>query len=102
MVALIQKTKQIKMLKLNKLKKRIPKLDDPGNEPLFIKVKFRETVLVGEGEIYKVLSFVKGARDSLAPTLTQVANVDAGEIKCFHRMKAKEIVCSYDQKQLKR
>ena len=43
---------------------------------LFIKAKSRDTVLVGEDEIYKVLSFVGGARDPLAPTNFQMANVD--------------------------
>ena len=38
-------------------------------EPLFLKVKYRDTVLVGEDEICKVISYVEGARDPLAPTL---------------------------------
>ena len=32
-------------------------------------VKFRDTGLVGEDEICKVLSFIRGAIDTLAPTL---------------------------------
>ena len=36
-------------------------------DPLFLQVKSRDTVLVGEDEICKVLSFVGGARDPLAP-----------------------------------
>ena len=34
-------------------------------DPLFLRVKSRDTVLVGEDEICKVLSFVGGARDPL-------------------------------------
>tara|TARA_Y100001968_G_scaffold327543_1_gene372795 strand:+ start:27 stop:173 length:147 start_codon:yes stop_codon:yes gene_type:complete len=44
-------------------------------EPDFLQVKPGDTVLVEEDEICKVLSFVGGARDPLAPTLFQVANV---------------------------
>ena len=69
---------------------------DIEGEPLFLKVKSRDTVLVGEGEICKVLSFVGGARDPLAPTLFQVANVDTGEIKFVHGEEVKEIVCTYE------
>jgi len=66
-------------------------------EPLFLKVKSRDTVLVGNDEICKVLSFVGGARDPLAPTLFQVANVDTGEIKFVHGEEVKEIVCTYEE-----
>ena len=45
------------------------------NEPEFLKVKPGDTVLVGEDEIAKVLSFVGVARDPDAPKLFQVANV---------------------------
>ena len=65
-------------------------------EPLFLKVRSRDTVLVGEDEICKVLSFVGGARDPLAPTLFQVANVDTGQIKFVHGEEVKEIVCTYE------
>ena len=68
------------------------------NEPLFLKVKSRDAVLVGEDEICKVLSFVGGARDPLVPTLFQVANVDTGEIKFVHGEEVKEIVCSWEKK----
>ena len=54
------------------------------NKPEFLKVKPGDTVLVGEYETAKVLSFVGGARDPDAPTLFQVANVDSGEIKFVH------------------
>ena len=50
-------------------------------DPLFLRVKSRDTVLFEEDEIAKVLSFVGGARDPDAPLLFQVANVDSGEIK---------------------
>ena len=65
-------------------------------DPLFLQVKSRDTVLVGEDEICKVLSFVGGARDPLSPTLFQVANVDTGEIKFVHGEEVKEIVCTYE------
>ena len=52
------------------------------NEAEFLKVK-PGTVLVGEDEIAKVLSFVGGVRDPEAPSLFQVANVDSCEIKLF-------------------
>ena len=69
------------------------------DQPLFLNIKSRDTVLVGEDEICKVLSYVGGARDPLAPTLFQVANVDTGEIKFVHGEEVKEIVCSYQQQQ---
>ena len=68
-------------------------------EPLFLKVKSRDTVLVGEDEICKVLSFVGGSRDPDAPSLFQVANVDTGEIKIVHAAEVKEIVCSWEEQQ---
>jgi len=66
-------------------------------EPLFLKVRSRDTVLVGEDEICKVLSFVGGSRDPDAPSLFQVANVDTGEIKIVHAAEVKEIVCSWEE-----
>ena len=45
-------------------------------EPLFLRIKSRDTVLVGEDEICKVLSFVGGSRDPDALSLFQVANDD--------------------------
>ena len=68
-------------------------------EPLFLKVRSRDTVLVGEDEICKVLSFVGGSRDPDAPSLFQVANVDTGEIKIVHAAEVKEIVCSWEEQQ---
>ena len=66
-------------------------------DPLFLKVKSRDTVLVGESEICKVLSFVGGARDPLAPTIFQVTNVDTGEIKFVHAEEVRGIVSTYEQ-----
>ena len=71
-------------------------------EPLFLKVKSRDTVLIGENEICKVLSFVGGARDPQAPTIFQVANVDTGEIKFVHGEEVREIVCTYEAEVQKR
>ena len=70
---------------------------DQENEPLFLKVKSRDTVLVDEDEIYKDLSFTGGSRDPDAPSLFQVANVDTGEIKYIHAAEMKEIVSTYVQ-----
>ena len=42
------------------------------NEPEFLKVNLGDTVLVGEDEIAKVLSFVGGATDPDSPTLFQI------------------------------
>ena len=54
---------------------------DTSDEPIFLKVKSRDTILVGENEICKVLAFTKVSKDPHAPTLFQIANVDTGEIK---------------------
>ena len=71
-------------------------------DPLFLQVKSMDTVLVGEDEICKVLSFVGGARDPLAPTIFQVANVDTGEIKFVHGEEVREIVSTHAQEAQKR
>ena len=65
-------------------------------EPLFLQVKSKDTVLVGKDEICKVLSFVGGARDPRSPTIFQVANIDTGEIKFVHGEDVREIVCTYE------
>ena len=70
---------------------------DQENDSLFLKVRSRDTVLVGENEICKVLSFTGGSRDPDAPSLFQVANVDTGEIKHIHAAEVKEIVSTYEQ-----
>ena len=74
-------------------------MEEQENEPLFLKVKFRDTVLVGEDEICKVLTFVGGSKDPNAPLLLQVENVDTGEIKHVHAAEVKEIVCTWEQQQ---
>jgi len=77
-------------------------MHEKEENPLFLQVKSRDTVLVGEDEICKVLSFVGGARDPLAPTLFQVANVDTGEIKFVHGEEVREIVSTYEEQVKKR
>ena len=77
--------------------KLVLKLADKENDPQFLKVRSRDTVLVGENEICKVLSFTGGSRDPDAPSLFQVANVDTGEIKHIHAAEVKEIVSTYEQ-----
>ena len=77
-------------------------MHEQEENPLFLQVKSRDTVLVGENEICKVLSFVGGARDPLAPTIFQMANVDTGEIKFVHGEEIREIVCTYEQEVQKR
>ena len=62
---------------------------DTSSEPLFFKVKSRETVLVGENEICKGLVFTAGSIDPGAPSLFQVAYVDTGEIKPVHAAEVK-------------
>ena len=67
-------------------------MEELENEPLFLSVKSRDTVLVGEDEICKVLSFVGGSRDPDASSLFQMANVDISEIKHVHAAEVKDIV----------
>ena len=76
------------------------KIFDTSEEPLFLKVRSRDTVLVGESEICKVLSFTGGSRDPDAPSLFQVANVDTGEIKHVHAAEVKEIICRWEKERL--
>ena len=40
----------------------------------------------------KIISMVGGARDSKAPSLIQVVNVDNGEIKFIHVTEVKQIL----------
>ena len=61
------------------------------NEPNFLKVKPGDTVLVGETETGKVLTFIGGSKDPDAPTLFQVANLDSGEIHWVNGEEVKEI-----------
>ena len=62
---------------------------DKSEEPLFLEVKSRDIVLVGENDICKILSFTGGARDQDAHSLFQVSNVDTGEIKHVHAAEGK-------------
>tara|TARA_Y100001968_G_scaffold297431_1_gene306355 strand:- start:249 stop:485 length:237 start_codon:yes stop_codon:yes gene_type:complete len=62
------------------------------NEPEFLKVKAGDTVLIGEDEIAKVLTFIGGSRDPDSPSLFQVANVDTGEIHWVHGEEVKQIL----------
>jgi len=62
---------------------------DTSYEPIFLMVKSRETMLVGENEICKVLAFTAGSKDPEAPSLFQVANVDTVEIKPVHAAEVK-------------
>ena len=68
--------------------------------PLFSSVRSGDTILVGENEICKVLSFTGGSRDPDAPSHFQVANVDTGEIKHVHAAEVKEIVCRWEKESL--
>ena len=70
---------------------------DINEEPLFLTVKSRDTVLVGENEICKVLSFIGGSRNPDAPSPFQVVNVDTGEIKHVYAAEVKEIVSTYEE-----
>lgn len=71
-------------------------------ETLFLKVRSRDIVLVGDSEISKVLLFIGGSRDPDVPSQFQVANVDTGEIKIVHAAEVKEIVSTYEQEVQKR
>ena len=62
---------------------------DTSDEPIFLKVKSRDTVLDGENEICKVLAFTAGSKDPESPSLFQVANVDTVEIKPVHAAEVK-------------
>ena len=75
---------------------------DTCEEPLFLKVRSRDTVLVGENEICKVLSFTGGSRDPDGPSVFQLTNVDTGEIKHVHATEVKEIVSTYEEEIHKR
>ena len=65
----------------------MPESDDINeilNDPKCLKVNAGVIVLVGIYEIAKVLTFIGGARDPLAPKLFQLANVDIGEVHWVH------------------
>ena len=62
---------------------------DTSDEPIFLKVKSKDIVLVGENEICKVIAFTTGSKDPEAPSLFQVANVDTVEIKPVYAVEVK-------------
>ena len=62
---------------------------DTSDEPIFLKVKSRDTFLVSKNEICKVLAFTAGSKDPDASSLFQVANVDKGEIKPVYAVEVK-------------
>ena len=68
--------------------------------PLFSSVRSGDTILVGENEICKVLTFTGGSRDPDTPSLFKVANVDTGEIKHVPAAEVKEIVCRGENERL--
>ena len=65
------------------------------DEPLFLKVRPGDAVLYEADQIGKVLTFIGGSRDPDAPTLSQIANLDSGEIRWVHGEEVSEIVCKY-------
>ena len=58
--------------------------NDLIDEPLFLKVRPDDAVLYEADQVRKVLIFDGGSRDPDAPTLSQIANVDSGEIRWIH------------------
>ena len=65
------------------------------NEPLFFKVRLGDAVLYEKDQIGKVLTFVGCSRDSYAPSLFQIANVDSGEIRWIPCEEVTDIVSEY-------
>tara|TARA_B100000965_G_scaffold340609_1_gene308976 strand:+ start:479 stop:730 length:252 start_codon:yes stop_codon:yes gene_type:complete len=65
------------------------------DEPLFLKVRPGDSVLYEKDQIGKVLTFVGGSRDTDAPSLFQIANIDSGEIRRIQGEEVTEIVCEY-------
>ena len=54
------------------------------NDAEFLTANPGYTVLIGQDEIVKVLSFVSGARETEVPTNFQNAKVDTCDIKFVH------------------
>ena len=65
------------------------------DRPSFLKVRHGDAVLYEKDQIGKVLTFVGSSRDSDAPSLFKIANVDSGEIRWIHGEEVNEIVCEY-------
>ena len=68
--------------------------DKGMNEPDFLKVKAGDTILIGEDEIAKVLTFIGGSRGPDSPTLFHALNVDTGETHWVHAEEINGIVSS--------
>ena len=64
-------------------------------EPLFLKVRQGDAVLYEADQVGKVLTFIGSSRDSDAPTLFQIANVDSGETRWILGEEVIEIVSEY-------
>ncbi len=62
---------------------------------LFSNVRIGDAVVYKKGQIGKILAFIDSSRDSEAPTLFQIANVDSGEIRWIHGEDVTEIVRHY-------
>ena len=58
------------------------------DEPLFFKVRPGDAVLYEKDQTGKILTFIGGSRDPDTPTLSQIANVDSGEIRSIHGPKS--------------
>tara|TARA_Y100001968_G_C19259779_1_gene668690 strand:- start:358 stop:570 length:213 start_codon:yes stop_codon:yes gene_type:complete len=65
------------------------------DKPLFFKVRIGDAVPHEKDQIGKVPTFVGGSLDPDAASLFQIANLDSGEIRCFHVGEVTEIVCEY-------
>tara|TARA_B100000700_G_scaffold3300_1_gene3875 strand:+ start:5221 stop:5460 length:240 start_codon:yes stop_codon:yes gene_type:complete len=73
-------------------------MTNTSEAPLFLQLRSRNSVLVGENEICKVLSFIGGFIDPDAPSLFQVANIYRSEIRHIHVAEVNGIVCTYEEK----
>ena len=65
------------------------------DDPLLLKVRLGEAVLFEEDQIGKVPTFISGSSDPYSPTLSQIANVDSGEIRWIHGDEVTDIVSEY-------
>ena len=65
------------------------------DEHLLLKVGLGDAVLYEKDQIGKILNFIGGSRDPYAPTLSQIANVDSGEIRWIFGEEVTEIVNEY-------
>ena len=65
------------------------------DESLFLNVRLGDAVIYEKNQIGKIIAFIDGSRDSEAPLLLQIANVDSGEIRWIHGEDVTEIVSHY-------